>query len=274
MKVNILRSLTFVFSLSLCQLSTAAENLPKEPACTADCSQSNFGYSISMGLSNYQNPLITKDDLKIPFFPSISWSNKKNFYIKNFDMGYLFAAYNNSVIEIVGKVNKDGLYHLDSKKGFIPPLVINPNPNPNEPIFIGPDDPNMSYMAGVKYSHLLNQDKELITTALYTDVSGQHHGQQMDLTWTHMWSRSKFKLASEVSMHYKSTDLLEYYYGGPLTGGQVSSSLKIDMAYQLNENWMAVVNISREFLSDAIMSSELVEVSHIDSVFAGVTWKW
>ncbi|WP_440874702.1 MipA/OmpV family protein [Thalassotalea sp. PLHSN55] len=272
MKVNILRSISFIFALSLSSTSVAAENTSAPKTNAVSQTSSTFRFGISAGLGHYQNPINYKDDLKIPVYPKIFWTNNKNFYFDNFEMGYLLASFDNSIIEAVGKFNIDGLYHLDSSKGFIPPLVI--SPHPNEPEFIAPEEPNLSYMGGIRYTQLLNNDKELITAGIYTDVSGQHNGQQFEFSWTHKWIDRRFKLASEIMLRYKSYDLLNYYYGDPLQGDQVSSQFRIDMGYQLDANWLLVANFSREYLSDAIRSSEIVDDDYLDTYFVGVTWKW
>ena len=230
-----------------------------------DVDNTFFVLKFSAGDFLYESPLSDKKDIELNFVPNWTFYYKDIFFIERTKVGVNVYQDENTLIDLVGKHNFDGIYyHGDDKQAQF-------SVSPFQPPFNYPSkDAHLSYLGGVELKKYFGKDR--ITFGAYSDISNVHHGEQIDFSWMHLVYNGRFKLAVELGAQYKSDQLLEYYYGSPLVGDNINYYSQIDAAYTLTDGLFLVFNYKFERLSSKIISSQVTDQKDLTNMFLGISW--
>lgn len=169
---------------------------------------------------------------------------------------------------------------------------------PNENIDPDPNDKPVKPATPISFKDLANRswaldagvlihayfgERHKFTAQWMHDVSGQYQGQHVLVSYKFQaplpqsWPA---KLQLSVGGHWKSAELIEHYYGINAQDnlpdkyhyqGESGLSPFVGVAfnYKINESWQFKFSAKREFLSDEISNSPLVEEDVADTFFVG-----
>jgi len=251
-------------------------NKPEQPEV------GEWNISLSLGYGQVESIIANVDDYDLYILPRVSYYGE-NFFLENTTMGYSLYEDQNFYIDLVGRLNEDGIYikledfGVFSAMGIQPPLR-NPRlpPPPNV-------DRDISYLAGFATNYELAGVN--FRAGYYHDVTDVHNGYEVDLVVS-----KSFLLADNWSLYlsaganHKSKKLLNYYYGTTIDEGvnrfftyQPDSagnnySFSMNSEYTLNNNWAWQLLFKRTLLSDEITDSMIIDKNHTDTYFLGVKY--
>jgi MipA family protein len=264
--VRILFYPKFILIFSL--LSIYVGTVSAEPD---DVKNSTFIGSLSLGYGKIESPLNFVDDVQFSVLPSWSYYYKDVFYIENTTAGFNLAEHDDYLIDAVVTLNKDGLYYVDDNILFNSRFIETPfnpfgdfaNPNANAKV---------SVMSGIDVTRVKADSRYKL--GMYKDVSKAHNGAELIAEAQQVLYDNGLRVAMLLGANYKSTRLLEYYYGYPLYGANTNYYAQIDSVYPLTEKLGISFYYRYEHLSGKINSSEVTDKKNIHSVFLGITWSF
>lgn len=264
-----MRNLLFAKLLLLfCCLSISAGT---RSATADEAKNSTFVGSLSLGYGKIESPLNFVDDVAFSLLPSWSYYYKDVFYIENTTAGLNLAEYDDYLIDAVVTLNKDGLYYDNDNFIFNSRFIETPLQGFTP--FVNPDEnAKISIMSGLDITRV-NADSRY-KLGLYKDVSKVHNGAEIIAEAQQVVYDNGLKVALLVGANYKSTRLLEYYYGYPLTGSNTNYYVQLDSAYPLTKQLGISFYYRYEHLSDKIISSEVTDKQNTYSTFLGITWSF
>lgn len=289
--------LTLTLYLMISVASTKAaeitiENIDKDPELTeleqnSDSEQRAVGewnVSVSLGYGQVESIIGNVDDYDLYILPRISYYGEK-FFLENTTMGYSLYEDESLFIDLVGRLNEDGIYIKLDDFGVFSALGIEPplrNPRLPPPPNVERD---ISYLGGIAANYSIGEYD--LRAGYYHDITDVHYGYEADL---HI-SRN-FMLTEQWSLYlsagaiHKSKKLLNYYYGttglesaNPFFRYQPNSSgtnyqVKLNSEYTINDSWSWQILFKRTLLADEIKESEVIDRKHTDTYFAGIKYRF
>ena len=249
---------------------------------------------IALGLGVTSNPLVGGDDIPLVILPDIAWYGEAA-YFDNGELGYQWLDQNSS--SFVTYLN------LDTERAFfsfwhpanilLPVNRFNQIANAEAPSISGPEQisvsidkvsrRNWAVMGGGRwYYRQSNAEWQL---SLEKDLSGTHNGEKMDLNYQYFWQWATFRFTTQVKMIWKSSALVDYYYGikmrdnvDPSFFYQASSgwqpAINLSLQKKMQNNWYWLSRISLQKLHSGMTNSPLVEEGNIYSVFSGFAYQF
>ena len=147
----------------------------------------------------------------------------------------------------------------------------------------GMDDRNVSLDAGVGLSW--RTDYGLLEASVVTDLLGEHDGQQIELSWTGLFSWKRWDFIPSAGVRFKSTNLVEYYYGvepGEALATRpayapdraVDPFVRLAVRRELTERWSLLTALQYEWLDSEIRDSPIVDDNYDLSIMGGVMYSF
>ncbi|MBN1360195.1 MAG: MipA/OmpV family protein [Sedimentisphaerales bacterium] len=145
----------------------------------------------------------------------------------------------------------------------------------------GMSDRRASLDAGAEWSWLA--DWGLIGVTLVTDVLGQHHGQELELSYTALFPYGGFEFIPSVALRWRSSNMVDYYYGvrpeEAMAGRPAYAAdntftplLRLMVRRKLSEKWSALGAVQYEWFASEITDSPIVEDDYATSFMLGLTY--
>lgn len=265
--------------------------------------QSDSPWKIGFGLGYGQksNPLINSDDIPIYGIIQLSYFGE-NFFFDNGDIGWFIDEGKNwSVNAIAGVGGERSFYSFlnDSSVGFNPGLGLSNGENILEPPTGAPTAPVDDNDTSVAPAEAPERDitvdggLELLYTLghyefqvqLLTDISGQHHGQELWFSWAKVHSIGKFEIVPSVGFNWKSSQAANYYYGVSNSeatpalpeyhvDSAVNAFARIGAKYTLNDHWKIIGVFQYEALATTISDSPAVKDEYVQTAFLGLYYEF
>lgn len=151
----------------------------------------------------------------------------------------------------------------------------------------GMDDRERTYELGLQCSRTF--DWGTVSTAFFTDILGEHEGQEIRLTYKQtfkdMLAVKSLNLTPMVGVNWRSKQLNDYYYGvegsealparpeyhaGSSTG--ILAGLRLD--YPAGERWNLFSSVNVEWLGSEITDSPIVDEDTMISLLFGAMYKF
>jgi outer membrane protein len=118
-----------------------------------------------------------------------------------------------------------------------------------------------------------------------SDVSHVHEGQEAWLSWTKPWFFDEGQISLTMGLEWQSSALLTYYYGvtpeesfpgrAPYEAeAGTNHFIRVQASRSLSLHWQVVGMVEREYLSNAISHSPIVDADRVNTVFAGLYYKF
>lgn len=118
-----------------------------------------------------------------------------------------------------------------------------------------------------------------------SDWSFTHKGFEFWASYAYYWRFGNWRLSPSIGLNWKSSDLLDYYYGvreSEATSSRpayhaasgFNSFARLSLAYRFNDNWSIVGVAEYENLSRSIRHSPIVDRDNIETLFIGLMYRF
>ncbi len=295
--------LIFLFNSSQCY---AEENLERA-----------WDFGIGFGYGNSSNPFIGADD--IPSYLSLDIAvYGENFFFDNGELGYTLLEKQNFGLNLITTYNSERIYYsylnnlglsifssensfgLSSNSPFValdedtvvtfseplPPIL----PSSGNPFPLGNQILPFS-IANKRWS--LNMGFELIYDSHFGSINYQytqnvnktHSGSDMILGFTKNWQKKRWGFSSTVTAHWKSAQLVNYYYGvGEVynslfdidyhPGSSIDVGVNLTANYRLTNHLSLVASVKFNKFASAIKNSPIIDESFKSIIFTGLYYRF
>ena len=251
-------------------------------------------FSLASGVGVITNPLHGGKNIPLVLIPNVSYYGE-NFFIENSVIGYSFHENNRFSFSLISQVNRENAFFsrwhpsnvliADMSVGLD---VISPSEGQTENPKVSLDeieDRKWAVDGGLQLNWFTTKNTDIKAQVLH-DLNGVYHGfnAQVEINhFLHFQHLEKAIVKLTVGGNWQSSEQVNYYYGinetdnpsgSALYQGSSSFSpyLKIFGYYHLTKNWAIRLNLSREYLSNSLTNSPLVEDDVVDTFFAGVSY--
>jgi outer membrane protein len=278
---------------SLLLVFSAAQAL----ACESDeqCLNANeWQLGIALGIGFTSNPLVDGDNIPLLVLPDIAWYGE-TFYFDNGELGYQWLDDKKSYFVTYLNIDKEkAFFTFWHPANILLPLnrfnqvtaADGPNQSSPEQLPISIDDidrRNWALMGGGRWYY--RPDNAEWQLSLEKDLSATHNGEKLEISYQHFWQWSSFHFSTQVKMTWKSSDLVDYYYGwdehdkvDPSYFYQASSgwqpAVGLTLQKKIQNNWLWLTRVSLQKLHSGMTNSPLVEERNIFSVFSGFAYQF
>lgn len=260
--------------------------------------QSGWQFGLSTGYGKIDNPVHNSDDIPLYVIPNIE-AFYGDFAFTNFELSWTPLSYDHHQLSFVAKMNRDGLYFIDSlaSSSVLASLTTSALPGaprppsaqtqPNARKRVGNiqniGERELSFLGGAQY--LFDWQQWRVSASVFSELTHYYHGQQAELALSRYQQWNKHLVVASVQMQYQSNELTKYYYGSQrpeLAAGfsyyqpqhAFNTSVQLTYQYQLDEKWRIISDIKWQTLDDEIADSPLVSKQHLLSYYAGVAWSY
>ncbi|GGY84100.1 structural protein MipA [Cellvibrio zantedeschiae] len=265
-----------ILNLSIIAQSWAAED------------ESRWQFSIGLGLGVRTNPVMDNDDIPLVILPQFSYQGER-FFIQNLDLGYNLFQNNKQELNILLTPSYDQIFfnewdisnfvdrsNLASMAGGAkdsPSLEANNRAIDKSRLH----DRHVAALAGVEYSHTI-YDVD-IQVQLLQEATGYYDGNEARLAISKSINVGKHDVKLTLGANWQNAATINYFYGLPERespgnfayepNAGLTSLLRFDWAYQLDEHWSLRFFTSYRHLSHSISNSPLVTENNVVTAFAG-----
>lgn len=145
----------------------------------------------------------------------------------------------------------------------------------------GMGDRSLSLDAGAEWSWLA--DWGLLGVALVTDVLGKHRGQELEFSYTALFSYGGFDFVPSAALRWRSRNLVDYYYGvrpeeevpgrpAYRPDDTISPLVRLMLRRKLSQAWSAMGAVQYEWFGSEITNSPIIEDDYGVSFILGLTY--
>ena len=253
-----------------------------------------FGIALGVGVTS--NPLVGGDNIPMVILPDIAWYGEE-FYFDNGELGYQW--FDDKKFSFVTYINVDkerAFFNFWHPANILLPVnrISNITNNDNGMVNIsGPQQlsvsidkvssRNWAIMGGGRW--YFRQNNAEWQLSLEKDLSATHNGEKLDVSYEYFWQWPTIRFSTQVKMVWKSTALVDYYYGvgeedkvDPSFFYQASSgwqpAIAMSLQQKMQNNWIWLSRISLQKLHSGMTNSPLVEERNIFSVFSGFAYQF
>jgi len=275
-------------------LCLTAFGLGVSPLSRAADQESGWQVSVGLGAGVRTNPVMDNDDIPLLVIPQISYQGEE-FFVQNLDVGYtlfqdkerqfnllLTPGYDqvffnrwdvNNFIDrsSFASIAKDSV--KDGPAGGVVDTELSNSTIDKRRLH----KRRMAALAGLEYNHTLYElDLQVQVLQEITDYYG---GNEIRFSLSKNIHLGKNDVKLTLGANWQNASTLNYFYG--LTeqeslvhiayrpGGGLTSLLRFDWNYQLNEHWSLRFFSSYRHLSHAASDSPLVVKNNVVTAFAG-----
>ena len=160
-------------------------------------------------------------------------------------------------------------------------------PELNDPVYLNRNtelpDRDYAVNGGLEFLHISPWGD--IQAQVLTDISSTYDGQQAWLSWSKPWFTQTSQFNFTLGLEWKSANLVDYYYGvlpgesfdgRPVYEGRAGTNrfIRFSARHRLGKHLSVVGMMEREYLSNAISDSPIIDSDHVDTVFAGLYYRF
>lgn len=297
------RLLLAISLLTSLPLVAAPDCDASSPACTE---VGKWQVKIGLGAGVRTNPVMNNDDIPLIVLPQISYSGER-FFLQNLDVGFIVFEDDVQQLNLLLTPSYDQVFfkRWDANNFVLNAETISldrdedrqvggPQENPGDfgiPLY-GPNKNalevpidtdrlrkrRMAGLAGFEY-HLEIGAIDLQAHALQ-EFTDYHRGQEVRLVLARHFHRGKHDLVISAGAIWQSAKVLNYYYGieegeggtGDFyykPGSDISSVVRMDWNYQINQRWSLTFTTSYRSLASRIRTSPIITEDRVITAFAG-----
>lgn len=288
----------------LCLLCTG--HAPAWAADAGEDAERPWSFGLSFGHGRQYNPFVDSDDIDIHLVVDLAWYGER-FFFDNGDFGYTLAQGPAFSLNALATFNNERNYfsYLRNASSGLGTLTAHDDGAPGEPMPAQDGDAefnatgNRNLWVGRANSALpkrrfaLNAGLEWLYLSawgdwqaqLLGDLSGVHDGYSAALSWTRPWYTERQEFALSLGMEWKSSHLVDYYYGvrpeealpgrpAWWGGAGTNTFARVSAGHRITDHWKLVSVLEREFLSSAIQRSPIVDRDSIDTFYLGLLYEF
>jgi outer membrane protein len=244
-----------------------------------------WNFSVALGAGIRTNPLVNTENLPIVLVPEFSYYGKR-FFIDNLDFGFTLLDEQANTLSLIATPDYDRafFYRSDLQNTFVsvgsggvfdsvvPPQHIANTLRSDQ----FPARPRrVTYLAGpewtFKYLGITGQLDVL------HEITDQDQGTEVRAALGIPLLRRPDSLALNLGVTWKSSAIVNYYYGAPGVyqgGAALDPFLKLSYLRPLSKKWRFNAMVQYERLGDAIADSPIVAKSYVVTAFVGAVYSF
>ncbi len=267
----------------------------------------SWDFALGLGYGKISNPFVNGREIPLYATADVAIYGDR-FFFDNGDLGFTLIDQPNFGLNLITTYNTERIYY--SYFNNLGLIVFNGGGgniqaiNENPLLDIGARDlegTGLTFDLGINILHFglpkrdfsLNFGIEALyqnTFGAYSlqvtkNIDGNHNGTEARFEYSKSWGYKKWSFGTSLGLHWKSSKLINYYYGfenqyGPLLDFSYKAQSGFDtlawlhLSYQINNNWSLVGNLKYSFLSDSIKDSPLIDSSKTRSRFVGLAYRF
>ncbi|MCL2912761.1 MipA/OmpV family protein [Shewanella corallii] len=292
------RAILLILSILLMPKSFASSDSEGVSSLGEPMSPSQWQFAVAVGWGEKSNPLFDYDDIPVYVLPSVAWYGERAFF-DNGAIGYtLWDGYDYSINLIGGFGDDAGWFNRwDPSNLFIGGLSggspapatdmstkfsRTPASSETEPSY-NLKDRKLTYMGGgeVNWYTSMGNWRALIMQ----DILNVHNGQIAMLSWYNYWQIMKLRVDLTLSLNWKSSQLVDYYYGisadeaswgSPTYDGRgtFSPTIELDFSYPITKKLELLLLGRYTRFGAGIADSPLLKEDNSFGVFFGAAYRF
>ncbi len=243
--------------------------------------------AVAFGLGARSNPLEDGDAIPLVVIADVAYYGEQ-FYLDNAEIGFRWVQRRDFGFETYLAIDKERAFFSFWHPNNLLIPVGSASPGTDDGLT---KDVSIDEVASRRWAahaggraHWYGNDQQWLL-AIETDITGTHNGQKIELAYQYQWHGDDWQLSLRPSITWKSTNLLNYYYGiaeeddvaeeywyRVKSGFQPAVS--VQYVKRMNENWQGLLHFSYQKLNDSMTQSPLVEDNQITSFFIGVGYRF
>jgi len=253
----------------------------------------NWTFSVALGAGIRTNPVAHGGDIPLVVIPQFSYYGKRVF-IDNLDLGVTLAEGKTQTLSLIASPGYDRVffYRSDLQNLFIglpnavgggapggsavsPPVQAPSSPGQTTQTPFPSRSRQITYLAGPEWTFKYGRATGQVD--FLHEVTGHHHGDEIRAALTVPLSESKTPLTLGLGLTWKSSEIVNYYYGAPNVyegGSVVNPFLKLGYTHPLTTKWRLTALAQYEFLGKAIANSPIVAQHYVATAFVGTTYEF
>jgi len=250
--------------------------------------ESGWQLSIGLGVGVRTNPVMDNDDIPLIVLPQFSYQGER-FFIQNLDLGYTLFQNDKQQFNLLLTPSYDQIFFnkwdisnfVDRSSlatvagaGKDGPTLEDTNRTIDKTRL---HDRRMAALAGVEYSqNIYDMDFQL---QILQEATGYYDGNEVRFAVSKSINTGKHDVKLTLGANWQNAATVNYFYGLPeqeSTGNfayqanaGLTSLLRFDWSYQLDEHWSLRFFTSYRHLSHSISDSPLVTSDNVITAFAG-----
>jgi len=276
---------------------------------------------VALGHGRRDNPFVASDDYPVHLVLDLAWYGE-GFFFDNGDLGLTIQDSVNTVVNLLGTFNNERNYYpylgrsngsmralsgMLHEQGIGALMDMADMPDRDQWLVDMASTPGVSSVDVHQFESLLSladntlprrqfswsAGVELLSShrwgelqaQLLKDVSGRHHGEAALLSYGYPWSDGSSTVALTAGMEWRSTRLVEYYYGvrpdeafpGRPTyqgGSTINPFLRLSVSHDLTPNWRLMAVAEQEQLGAGIRNSPVINRNVINTLFLGLYYRF
>jgi MipA family protein len=279
--------------------AVAALNATAESSRHAETNESasNWHFSLGVGAGVRTNPVEYASDIPIVLLPQVEYSGER-FFIQNLDLGFVISENKTHQLNLLLTPSYDqmffdrwnsGNFFVEQGQSFGGSVASESDGQAIEP-------PGKASTKGFADNHEWSLHKRRITALggiEYNFSSGEmdwqlqwvqdlldvHQGNEVRAIVSKEWRFIRSSVKASVGLLWQDQNELNYYYGLNADetavesvyrpDSDISTLVRLDWNYRLNENWDVRLFSSYRHLGDEITQSPLINDDKIVTVFFG-----
>jgi outer membrane protein len=277
-----------------------------------------WDFGLGLGYGNSSNPFVGADD--IPSYLSLDVAlYGKRFFFDNGELGFTLINKPNFGLNLITTYNSERIYYsylndlglsvFSNGNGFSlasssPIVELNENtvvtiPQPQPPSPLPPgvipfptgsqilpfSIPNRRISFNLGFELIYDTPIGSVGYQLAQNINNTHSGADMILDFTKTWKKNRWGISSTIAAHWKSAELVDYYYGvgevaGSLLdinyhpGSSTDISVNLTANYRLTNHLSLVTSLKFSQFGSSIRNSPIIDESSKHIIFTGLYYRF
>ena len=250
-----------------------------------------WDFSIAIGAGVRTDPVVHESTIPLVIIPHISYYGE-HFFLDDLDFGYSFIDSNRSNLSLIASPGYDRVYFYrsDLQNIFVTGFTnFNAAGNPgqgqggdnNGSTSIPVKKPfpwhtrSVTYLAGPEWTFKLHGVSGQLD--VLHEITGHNHGDEVRAALGIPLSRKTNDWSVNVGLTWKSSAIVNYYYGAPgvyQVGSALDPFVKLGYSHPLKGKWKVTGFVECERLSNAIADSPIVNARFVTTAFVGTVYSF
>jgi outer membrane protein len=239
----------------------------------------HWDFSVALGAGVRTNPLVNGDNIPLVIIPHVSYYGKR-FFLDDLDLGVTLAENSSNSLSLIASPGYDRVYFYRTDlqnffiTGYSPAGTALVSTDHTAAIAqITPRPRRVTYLAGPEWTFKVAGVSGQLD--VLHDITGQDHGTEVRAALGIPLVESRGILSANVGITWKSSQIVDYYYGEPgLYAGRsaLDPFAKLGYTVPLSRRWRFDAFAEYERLANAIADSPIVAEHSVATVFVGAIY--
>jgi outer membrane protein len=284
---RLLLATALVFLASVCRAATEDDCKGPSSECVP---VGGWDFSIAIGAGVRTDPVVHESTIPLIVIPHISYYGE-HFFLDDLDLGYSFIDSDRSNLSLIATPGYDRVYFYrsDLQNIFVTGFTnFNATGNPsagsggnNGSTSVPVKKPfpwhtrSVTYLAGPEWTFKLHGVSGQLD--VLHEITGHNHGDEVRAALGIPLSRKINDWNVNVGLTWKSSAIVNYYYGAPgvyQVGSALDPFVKLGYSHPLKGKWKVTGFVECERLSNAIADSPIVNARFVTTAFVGTVYSF